>query len=120
MAEVAKLAGVTVMTVSRALRSPEKVAPDTLKRIRAAINTTGYVPNALAGALSARSGSRTITALIPTVQHAIFADTITGLSTVLRPEGYYLLLGETGYRREEEDALVAYLQNLGLLMKNAR
>jgi LacI family transcriptional regulator, gluconate utilization system Gnt-I transcriptional repressor len=107
MAEVAKLAGVTVMTVSRALRSPEKVAPDTLKRIRAAINTTGYVPNALAGALSARGGSRTITALIPTVQHAIFADTITGLSTVLRSEGYYLLLGETGYRLEEEDALVA-------------
>jgi LacI family gluconate utilization system Gnt-I transcriptional repressor len=107
MAEVAKHAGVTVMTVSRAIRSPEKVAPNTLKNIRAAIKKTGYVPNALAGALSAGGGSRTITALIPTVQHSIFADTITGLSSAIGPEGYHLLLGETGYSRKEEDALVA-------------
>lgn len=106
MAEVAKLAGVTVMTVSRALRSPEKVAPDTLKRIKATIEKTGYVPNALAGALSAGGGGKTITALIPTMQHAIFADTITGLSAALRPEGYHLVLGETGYLSAEEDALV--------------
>jgi LacI family gluconate utilization system Gnt-I transcriptional repressor len=107
MAEVAKLAGVTVMTVSRALRSPAKVAPETLTRIQAAIEKTGYVPNALAGALSAGGGGKTITALIPTVQHAIFADTITGLSAALLPEGYHLVLGETGYRSEVEDALVA-------------
>ncbi len=107
MAEVAKLAGVTVMTVSRALRSPAKVAPGTLKRIRAAIDRTGYVPNALAGALSAGSGGKTIAALIPTMQHAIFADTITGFSQALRPEGYHLVLGETGYLSAEEDALVA-------------
>jgi LacI family transcriptional regulator, gluconate utilization system Gnt-I transcriptional repressor len=107
MAEVANRAGVTVMTVSRALRNPEKVAPNTLKKIHVAIEQTGYVPNALAGALSAGGGSRTITALIPTVQHAIFADTITGLSSAIGPEGYHLLLGETGYSRTEEDALIA-------------
>ena len=107
MAEVAKLAGVTVMTVSRALRSPAKVAPATLARIHAAIERTGYVPNALAGALSAGGGGKAIAALIPTLQHAIFADTIAGLSAALRPEGYHLVLGETNYSGEEEAALVA-------------
>lgn len=107
MAEVAQCAGVTVMTVSRALRNPEKVASNTLKRIHEAIKQTGYVPNAIAGALSAGGGSKTITALIPTVQHAIFADMITGLSSAIGPEGYHLLLGETGYSRTEEDALIA-------------
>jgi LacI family gluconate utilization system Gnt-I transcriptional repressor len=106
MIEVARAAGVTPMTVSRALRDPDRLAPETLARVKAAIAETGYVPNALAGALSARGRSKIVTALIPTIQHAIFADTVTGLSEALRPHGYHLLLGETGYRREDEDALI--------------
>lgn len=106
MEDVARAAGVTSMTVSRALRDPAKVAPATLARIKAAIAQTGYVPNVMPGVLSGRVRSRIVTALIPTLQHAIFADTITGLSDVLRPHGYHLLLGETGYRRDDEDALV--------------
>ncbi len=107
MADVAKAAGVTQMTVSRALRDPAKVAPGTLARVRAAVAETGYVPNVVAGVLSGRSRSRIVTALIPTIQHAIFADTVTGLSEVLGPHGYHVMLGETGYRRDEEDALIA-------------
>jgi LacI family gluconate utilization system Gnt-I transcriptional repressor len=106
MIEVARAAGVTPMTVSRALRDPDKVAPETLARIKSAVEEIGYVPNAVAGALSARGRSKIVTALIPTIQHAIFADSVTGLSEVLRPHGYHLLLGETGYRREDEDALI--------------
>ncbi|MCO5093379.1 LacI family DNA-binding transcriptional regulator [Bosea sp. (in: a-proteobacteria)] len=107
MADVAEAAGVTQMTVSRALRDPDKVAPGTLARVKAAIAETGYVPNVVAGVLSGRSKSRIVTAVIPTIQHAIFADTVTGLSEALRPHGYHLMLGETGYRLEEEDALIA-------------
>jgi LacI family transcriptional regulator, gluconate utilization system Gnt-I transcriptional repressor len=106
MVEVARAAGVTSMTVSRALRDPDKVAPETLARVKAAIAEIGYVPNSAAGALSARGRSKIVTALIPTIQHSIFADTVTGLSEALRPHGYHLLLGETGYRREDEDALI--------------
>lgn len=45
LAEVAKLVGVSTMTVSRALRMPEKVNPELRTRIEAAVSELGYVPN---------------------------------------------------------------------------
>ncbi|MDN3722133.1 LacI family DNA-binding transcriptional regulator [Roseibium salinum] len=48
------MAGVSQVTVSRALSDPSKVSPATLKRIQEAIAVTGFVPNALAGALASR------------------------------------------------------------------
>jgi LacI family gluconate utilization system Gnt-I transcriptional repressor len=105
MADVASMVGVTKMTVSRALHHPSKVAPETLRRIGEAIEQTGYVSNVLAGSL-ASNRTQVIAALIPTVQHAIFADTVSGLSDALGPHGYQLMLGNTGYRRTEEDAFI--------------
>ena len=55
MTDVARLAKVSIMTVSRALRHPAIVDPDTLKRIHGAINATGYLPNRIAGSLESIS-----------------------------------------------------------------
>jgi LacI family gluconate utilization system Gnt-I transcriptional repressor len=52
MTDVARLAEVSIMTVSRALRQPAVVDPETLKRIHGAINATGYLPNRIAGSLA--------------------------------------------------------------------
>ena len=65
MAEVAALAGVTKMTVSRVVRQPEKVNPDTRRRVSEAMAKLGYVPNRLAGSLTA--GSTGLVAAIPSV-----------------------------------------------------
>jgi LacI family gluconate utilization system Gnt-I transcriptional repressor len=105
MSDVAKLAGVSMITVSRAIREPDRVLPATLARIEAAIRSTGYVPNLTAGSL-ASNRSRIVGAIVPTIDNSIFAETVRGLSTLLEEAGYQLLLGQTAYRENAEEALV--------------
>ncbi|MCG3189026.1 MAG: HTH-type transcriptional regulator GntR [Burkholderiaceae bacterium] len=105
MEDVARSAGVSAITVSRAVNTPHKLAPTTLRAVRAAIVKLGYVPNLTAGSL-ASNRSRTIGVIVPTVANSIFADTIDGLSQALAPERYHLLLGQSHYREEQEAALV--------------
>jgi LacI family gluconate utilization system Gnt-I transcriptional repressor len=105
MEDVAQVAGVSAITVSRVIHQPDKVADATRERVLEAISTTGYVPNRIAGSL-ASSQTRIIGALVPTVTNSIFADTIDGLSDALSARGYQLLLGATGYSLAEETRLI--------------
>jgi len=106
MEDVARLAGVSMMTVSRAIREPAKVAPATRARVSAAIADLGYVPNLTAGSLaSQRSGI--IAAIVPTIDNSIFAETMRGLTATLTVAGYQVLLGQTAYDENAEEALVA-------------
>jgi LacI family gluconate utilization system Gnt-I transcriptional repressor len=100
---VAEAAGVTAITVSRYLRDPARVAEPTALRVRAALRSTGYVPNKPAGGL-ASGVSRVVAALLPNLTHSIFAETAQGLSDALQPAGHQLLIAATGYSpaREEE------------------
>jgi len=104
--DVAKLADVSPITVSRALNYPEKVAAKTLAKINAAITRTGYVPNLLAGGLASRR-SRLIAAIIPSMANSIFAEKVRSFSEQLRKAGYQILLGETGFSEEQEESLVS-------------
>jgi len=101
--DVAEMADVTRITVSRYINHPAKVAPETAARIQAAIAQTGYVPNQQAGQL-ASGASRIVAALIPNVGHSIFAETIQGLTEGLRDSDRELLLMVTGYSMEREEA----------------
>jgi LacI family transcriptional regulator, gluconate utilization system Gnt-I transcriptional repressor len=105
MEDVARAAGVSPITVSRALNSPEKLSPQTLRAVRAAIETLRYVPNLTAGSL-ASNRSRTVGVIVPTISSSIFSDTIDGLAQALAPHRYQLLLGQTQYGLAEEGALV--------------
>jgi len=106
MHDVAALAGVSAITVSRVVNSPSKVAPATRARVEAAIERLGYVPNLTAGSLASRR-TRIIGAIVPTIANSIFAETIQGLSEGLATAGYQLMLGQSGYEDAREDALVA-------------
>ena len=96
------MAGVTRITVSRFLREPSLVAHETAQRVRAAIDSVGYVPNQQAGQL-ASGHSRIVATLIPNAGHSVFAETIQGLTEGLRDSGYELLLTATGYSPEREE-----------------
>lgn len=106
--DVAERAGVSVITVSRALRTPAKVAPETRARIEAAVASLGYVPNLVAGAL-ASARTRTVGILVPTVSSSIFATTINGLTDALESEGYSIVLAQSGYEAAREVAALAAL-----------
>src|SRR5262245_39624275 len=108
MAEVAALAGVTKMTVSRVLRHPEKVTPATRARVSEAIATMGYVPNRLAGSLTA-GVSGMVAAIVPTLRHSLFADTMEGLSDVLSEAGLDLIVSSSSYRTDVEESQIRSL-----------
>jgi LacI family gluconate utilization system Gnt-I transcriptional repressor len=103
--DVARLASVSPITVSRALNEPERVSPGTLERVRAAISRTGYVPNLLAGGLRSAK-SRLVAAVVPTIAGPVFLETIQSLTDALDRHGYQLLLGQSGYENSREDALI--------------
>jgi LacI family gluconate utilization system Gnt-I transcriptional repressor len=105
LADVAKVAGVSAITASRALNTPERVSPDALKKVREAVERTGYVPNMLAGGL-ASSRSRLVAALVPTIAGPVFLETIQALTESLAASGYQLMLGQSGYTGAREDALL--------------
>ncbi len=105
LSDVAKLAGVSAITASRAINTPEQVSPDTLQRVRDAIARTGYVPNMLAGGL-ASSRSRLVAALVPTIAGPVFLETVQALTEALAEHGYQVMLGQSGYTGSREDALL--------------
>ncbi|KAB7585150.1 LacI family DNA-binding transcriptional regulator, partial [Verminephrobacter sp. Larva24] len=99
--DVAKHVGVSTASISRTLNSPESVSSELRMRIDAAIAELGYIPDAAARALSSRR-TRTIGAIIPTVDNAMFARGIEALQSYLSLQGYLLLLATSGYDPETE------------------
>jgi LacI family gluconate utilization system Gnt-I transcriptional repressor len=105
---VARLAGVSSITVSRVVRLPGQVAPETRARVERAMRELGYVPNLVAGSLaSARTNS--VGVLVPTIANSIFADTVQGLSDTLEPAGFSVILAQSRYDDEREDRMLAAL-----------
>jgi LacI family transcriptional regulator, gluconate utilization system Gnt-I transcriptional repressor len=108
LSAVAKRAGVSSITVSRVVRMPDLVAPDTRARVERAMRDLGYVPNLVAGALaSARTNS--VGVLVPTIANSIFADTVQGLSDKLEPLGFSVILAQSRYDAAREDRMLAAL-----------
>ena len=105
LGEVARIAGVSPITVSRALNNPGQLATGTLARVREAIERTGYVPNRLAGGL-ASSRSRLVAALVPNISGLVFLETVQAMTEALDGAGYQVMLGQSGYDATREDALL--------------
>lgn len=108
LVDVARLAGVAPITVSRALRDPDKVASGTRERIEAAIQQANYVPDMVASSLaSQRSG--VVAVVVPTLANSIFSDTVQGLADCLREHSYQPIIGNSGYNVASEEEVVAAL-----------
>ncbi len=103
--DVARLAEVSAMTVSRALNAPEKVSPATLQRVREAVERMNFVPNAMASGLrSARA--KLVAALLPTLVGPVFQEMVEALDMALHERGYQLMIGQSGYDAKREDELL--------------
>lgn len=105
MSDVAAASGVSLVTVSRCINHPDKVAPETLALVRATVERLGYVPNLTAGSL-ASNRSRIVAAIVPTISNSVFSEMVEGLASTLSAGGYQLLLGQSSYQPEDEERLV--------------
>ncbi len=103
--DVAQAAGVSLMTASRALKTPEMVSKATIEKVQRAVQATGYIPNLLAGGLKSKR-SMAIGALLPVVAVPQFLPTVQMLTEALDAAGYQLILGQTGYDHAREAALL--------------
>lgn len=120
MRDVAKAAGVSLMTVSRALREPQRLSEETRKTVLDAVKKIGYVPNSIAANL-ASNRSNVVGQIVPSIQNSLYAETVKGSADVLRTAGMHLLLADSGYSMQEEEALIgAFLAQrvCGLILHN--
>jgi len=106
--DVAKEAGVSIMTVSRAFRRADALSEDTLSRVLQAADALGYLPNQIASGLRSRK-SQTIACVIPTISSSVYANVVQGLSDAITADGYSLVLGTSNYGVDEERRVMTSL-----------
>src|SRR5688500_15527699 len=105
MEDVARAAGVSTITVSRALRQPDIVSESTRRAIATAIEAMGYVPNLVAGSLASQR-TRVIAAIVPTFANSVFAATLVSMEAALQAKGFHLMLGQSGSTPRSQHDLV--------------
>jgi len=94
--DVARLAGVSTATVSRALNTPDRVDPVTRQRVLDAAARLRYVPHGAARTLRSHR-SKMIGAVVPSFDYALYARTTSALQRRLDERGYSLVLAEHHY-----------------------
>jgi len=106
--DVARMAGVSGATVSRAVNNPETVSPDTLVRINKVIAKLGYAPNKLARSLKAQS-SDSVGVIITDITNPFLVKVVKGVEKTLSAAGYTPILCDTEESPEKEER---YLSDL--------
>src|SRR4051794_36960240 len=94
--DVARVAGVSTATVSRALNDPHQLEPETLERVRRAIEKLRYLPHGAARALRSQR-SDMLGAIVPSFDYALYARTTSALQHTLDERGYGLVLAAHYY-----------------------
>ena len=106
--DIARVASVSVATVSRVLNSSPKVAPATRRRVLRVLDELGYAPNNLARNLRARA-LRVFGLVIPDIRNPVYTALHRGVEDVARASGFFVLLANTD---EQPDRQAEYLRML--------
>jgi len=99
--DVAKAAGVSLGTASKALSSPEKVKTATLKKVLSEVSRMGYMRNGVARSLASRKTWR-VAVVYPTLKNPMFSNSIDSLQQGLMEMGYQLVIGSHEYNQKRE------------------
>lgn len=110
LVDVGEEAGVSAITVSRALRSPEKVSDSLRAKVEAAVKKLGYVPNQSASTL-ASSKTNSIVVMIPSISNNVFTDVLAGITDAVRGTRLTLQIGNTSYDPHEEEHILRSFLN---------
>jgi LacI family repressor for deo operon, udp, cdd, tsx, nupC, and nupG len=120
--DVARRAGVSTATVSRAIATPDQVAGATREAVFAAIAETGFTPNASARSLRART-TKMVLALLPGIGNSFYTPILNAVEEVLSLAGYGMIMGDTRMDRQREahyDVLVRAGQVDGVMLLTGR
>ncbi len=107
--DVAKAAGVSHSTVSRALASNPLIAEPTRRRIQRVAQKMGYAPNAIARGLVTRR-TQTIGVIVTTIEDPFIAEVVRGIEEVAADSGYRVFLGTSHNDSAREVGLVKALR----------
>ena len=110
LSEVARLAGVSGMTVSRVLRNSANVSEETRARVQAAVAQLGYVPNRVAGAL-VTARTRLVVVILPSLANIVFPEVLRGANEVLEAAGYQAVIGVSDYSLDKEEKLIEAMRS---------
>lgn len=108
MADVARVLGISPMTVSNSFRNPHLVNDATRKKVIDTATTLGYVPNTMAGNLVSGQ-SKVVAVMTPSIRYSSFADMIDALEQSLAKAGYNLIISLVESREREVEALRAVI-----------
>lgn len=103
--DVAKEAGLSTATVSRALSSPETLSKENLKKVQFAIEKLQYRPNMLSQKFRNKT-AKSIVILVPNIANLFFTTVIRGIETVAQRRGFSVLLGDTRDSSSQEEEYI--------------
>ena len=110
MKDVAKLAGVSVGTVSRVINQKQGIKEITLKKVQQAIDELGYIPDVYARGMK-KNKTETIALIVPSVWHPFFGEFAFHVEVELSKKGYKLLLCNISGPKRELDYITMLQQN---------
>ena len=111
--DIAARCGISSATISRVLNHPELVRPELRERVHMILVEAGYVPHGAARSLASRR-TRTMGAVVPTVDSALFARVVDGLQQTIHHHGFQLLLASSNYSPAREAAEIRALIERGV------
>ncbi len=106
--EVARLADVSIATVSRSINNPEKVTEKTRLKVQDAIRQTGYSPNTLAQSFR-RGRTNVVMVVLPSVGDPFFTAVMKGIREAAKSKGYSVVIEETQLNTMTADEIGAML-----------
>lgn len=109
LADIAKAAGISKMTVSRVLRNQPGVSDDTRARVMREVERIGYVQNRLAAAFGSPATSNLVGVAVPKISGGLFAEVVESVDRALARLEYQTVIGTTEYRAEAEEAWLKML-----------
>lgn len=104
--DVAREAGVSIRTVSRALNDEPRISPETRRRVLQVVESLGFRPNILARHVRAGGRDQAVALVIPDLANPFFASVAAGVESVIRDHGLTLIVGSSGERPDRERLLV--------------
>lgn len=108
--DVARLAGVSTATVSRALNGTAQIAPATRTAIDQAVEQLGYRPNTIARSLVTKS-TQTIAFLLPDITNPFYASLVSGIQQITLERDHTMLLCTTESDPEREEQYLNLLRS---------